>query len=48
MMEKMQIASYVKITNEETGKIYYGVGGGINHKIANINAVFSAINNIEQ
>lgn len=45
---EMQIASYVKITNEETGKIYYGVGVGINHKIANINAVFSAINNIEQ
>ena len=44
---EIQVASYVKITNEETGKIYYGVGVGINKKIANVNAIFSAINNIE-
>ena len=45
--DKIDLVSYVKITDKETGESFFGVGKGINKKNANVNAIFSAINNMK-
>lgn len=44
---EIELLSFVKITHNKTQEYFCGIGTGINIKNANINAVFSAINNMK-